>query len=375
MTEKEIAEIRRRFRADKNNISSVRGCYVNDKQEIVAEFCQPLSIMPEEDSDKFLSIIKKTLSGTLNKNLIDIEFTTQQVVESPEHKLLMALKDSSLNDEEAIHNFFQRVIESVTMEDNYVILLAHDVYDVPYRSKDGERQDDASSEVFSYIVCSICPVKLSKPALSYYVYDNEFHSRAADWIVSPPEIGLMFPAFDDRSTNIYNAVYYTKDTTRIYQDFVDAIFKSDIPMPAAEQKETFQEILSDTLGLECDYEVVHAVHSHMQNIIEENKADKEIPLEIKKDTVKQILRTNGVSENHIEDFEQRYDSEFGQDTSLHPRNIVDAKRVDITTPYVKIQLNTEFSDFVETRVIDGAKYILIRAEEGVELNGVPIHIK
>ena len=32
-------------------------------------------------------------------------------------------------------------------------------------------------------------------------------------------------------------------------------------------------------------------------------------------------------------------------------------------------------DLVETRVLGGAKYILIRAEEGVEVNGVPVEIQ
>lgn len=64
-----------------------------------------------------------------------------------------------------------------------MILLAYDTYDVPYRSKDGEQQEDASSEVYSYFLCSICPVKMTKPALSYYVNENMFHNRKEDWIV------------------------------------------------------------------------------------------------------------------------------------------------------------------------------------------------
>ena len=166
MNEKEVAEIRRRFRPEKSNIAYIRGCYVNDKREIVSEFRQSFALTPQEESEKLLAILKRTLSGTLGKNLIDIDFTTRQVVDSEEHSLLMELRNSSLNNEEAAQALFQRIVQSLSIEGHYVILLAYDTYDVPYRSKDGEQQEDASSEVYSYFLCSICPVKMTKPALS-----------------------------------------------------------------------------------------------------------------------------------------------------------------------------------------------------------------
>ena len=177
MNEKEIAEIRRRFRPDKNNITHVRGCYVNEKREIVSEFDPSLTLMSQEESEKFLAILKRTLSGTLGKNLADITFSTQQVVDSEEHRLLMALRQSALKDTAAREAFFQRVIQSLDMGDcNYLILLAHDAYDVPYRGKDDDLQPDASDQVFSYLVCAICPVKDGKPALGFFAGENEFHS-------------------------------------------------------------------------------------------------------------------------------------------------------------------------------------------------------
>ncbi len=374
MNEKEIGELRRRFRPDKSNITHIRGCYVNEKREIVSEFDQSLTLMSEEEAERFLSVLKRTLSGTLGKNLMDITFATRQVVEGDEHKLLMALRNSALQDEGAVQEFFRRVIQVLSLEGNYLILLAHDSYDVPYRSRDGERQDDASSEVFTYILCSICPVKATKPALSYYVQENEFHNREPDWLVSPPELGFLFPAFDDRSTNLYNALYYSKNIGEIHGEFVDAVFKSEIPMPAAEQKETFQELLGDTLEEDCCLEVVQTVRSELCAMIEEHKLNKEEePLAISKHTVKAVLKSCGVREDHVTAFEERYDEAFGEDTSLSPRNLVDSK-VEVRTPDVTIQVNPDRSDLIETRVINGAKYILIRADEGVEVNGVNIRI-
>ncbi|HCC00190.1 MAG TPA: hypothetical protein DEP42_03060 [Ruminococcaceae bacterium] len=321
------------------------------------------------------SIIKRTLSGTLEKNLIDISFTTEQVVDGEEHKLLMALRNSSLKDEKAVQTFFQRVIENLVIEGNYLILLAHDTYDIPYRSRDGALQDDASDDVFSYILCSICPIKPTKPALSYFIAENEFHDIKADWLVSAPELGFMFPAFDDRTANIYDALYYTKNIQENHTEFIDTLFKSELPMPAAEQKEVFESLLGNTLADECNYEVMQSVHEQLSEMVEENKADKEAdPLILSKNTVKNVLKTCGVSENNIETFNEKYDTEFGAETGLSPQNIIDTKKFELHTPDVTIQVKPDRSDLIETRIIDGKKYILIRVEEGVEVNGVDINI-
>ncbi|HAN44790.1 MAG TPA: hypothetical protein DCP97_05300 [Ruminococcaceae bacterium] len=374
MNEKEIAEIRRRFRTDKCNISRVRGCYVNENKEIVSQFSQSLSLMPQEEAEELLAVLKKTLSGTLGKNLLEIEFETQQVVDGDEHRLLMEIRKSDLNDDNAINEFFSRVINSASLPGNYLILLASDKYDVISYANDGEKSED-SSEVFSYFLCSICPVKQTKPALGYYAYENKFRNISADWVVSPPELGFMFPAFDDRTANIYNALYYTRDIADNHNEFAHAIFKREAPIPAAAQKQAFEAMLEETVAEDCSLEVVQAVHSQLAELIETHKANKEKePLAISKNTVKAVLQDCGVSEERVAAFEERYDAQFGAETEISPQNIIDAKQFEVRTPSVTIKVKPERSHLLETRIIDGAKYILIRADEGVEVNGVNIQI-
>lgn len=374
MNEKEIAEIRRRFRPDKSNIARVRGCYVNGQREIVSEFSQSLGLMPQEEAEELLTILKKTLSGTIGKNLVDIEFSTQQVLEGEEHKLLMALRDSVLEDGDAVHEFYGRVIQTLSMEENYLILLACDKYDVPCYAADGEKQED-SSMVFSYILCSVCPVKQTRPALGYFVSENEFRNITADWVVSPPELGFMFPAFHDRSADIYGAVYYSRSTENNHGEFIDAVFKSGIPMPAAAQRETFQSILEETVADDCSFDVVQSVHARLSGMIEDHKENREEePLVISQKTVKDVLQSCGVSEPRVTAFEEKYDAEFGAGAQINPRNLVDTKQLEVRTPDVTIRVNPERGDLVDTRIIDGVKYILIRADEGVEVNGVNVHI-
>ena len=375
MTEKEIAELRRRFRADKSNITHVRGCYVNENREIISEFDESIAMMGQEESEKLLTNLRRTLSGTVGKNLLDIEFDTRQVAEGEAHRLLMDLRNSQLADQNAVERFFQKAIQTLELEGNYLILLAFDAYDVPYRSRDGMRQDDASSEVFSYILCSICPVKLSKEALGFAVRENRFQNLNPDWVVAAPETGFLFPAFDERSTNLYNALYYTKNLQENQERFVQEIFSSSVPMPAERQKESFQSILGESLSEDCQYQVVQTIQESFRGMIEEHKANKiEEPLVVSKETVRQVLRHSGVAEERVEQFGKQYDAVFGEDTQLSPRNLVDTKQLEVKTPDVTVRVNPDRGDLVETRLIDGTRYILIRAEEGVEVNGISLHL-
>ena len=376
MNDKEVGELRRRLRAEKNNITHICGCYVNDKREVIALFDESVSMMPNEEAEKFFALFKKSLSGTLGKNLIDISFATQQVVDSDEHRLLMALKNSALKDQGAVETFYQRVIDSMDLEGQYLILLACDTYDVPYRSGDGYGQQDASDQVFTYVVCSICPVKELQPALCYTPSSNAFHTSELTRAVSAPELGFVFPSFDGRATNIYNALYYTKDTGNSHQSFVDALFRTPLPPPAAVQKQTFQSMLGNALAEECSFDVVQTVHGQICEAIEQHKADKDPePLTVSKGEVRRMLAGAGVSTEHIQKFEERYDEEFGAATDISAKNLVDGKKFEVRTPDVVIQVSPERSDLIETRIIDGTRYILICADEGVEVNGVSIHIR
>ena len=242
MNEKEIGEIRRRTRRDRSNMTAVYGCYVNANKEIISSFRQSVGMMPENEAEKYFGALKRTLSGGVGKNLIDLTFKTSQVADSPEHKFLMDLRADLKNDELRMA-FYKKVIETVSFDENYLILIGSDSYDVPFKSKDDETQADASTEVYNYIQCAICPVKQTKPALRYMSESKEFHDGGVMQQVCAPELGFLFPAFDDRATNIYNALLYTHSPKESHQAFVDALFKVEAPKPAAEQKSPLKRCL------------------------------------------------------------------------------------------------------------------------------------
>lgn len=376
MNEKEIGEIRRHLRRDRSNMTAIYGCFVNDNKEIISEYRASTGIMSENEADKYYAILRKALSGSVGKNLIDLTFKTSQVAGSQEHELLMKLRESKLQDEELRMTLYKKMIDTLVLEGNYLILLGCDAYDVPFKSKDDTLQNDSADETFTYLICAVCPVKQTKPNLHYVPEEKTFHDGAMNQPVSAPEIGFLFPAFDNRSTNIYNALYYTHNTKENQDALIEAVFNTPVPKPAAEQKKCFEALLTTALGDECNLDVVQTVHEQLCERMELHKESKvPDPLLIDKNVLKDVLSSCGVSETGVAKFSVQYDEAFGFEAELHPKNIIDSKRFEIHTPDIAIKIDPTRTDLVETRVIGGVKYIMINADEDVEVNGVSIHFQ
>lgn len=376
MNQREISELRRRFKPEKCAINHIYGCFVNGgSREIISDLDEPLSSMPQEEAEKYLALLKKALSGKLGKNLIDIVFSTQQVADSDEHRLLTTLRDSRLKDGGVRREFYEKVIADLDLdESNYLLLLAHDTYDVPYRGKDGKDQTDAGDQVFSYIICCICPVKQGKESLGFFPGENEFHSYAAQ-TVAPPELGFLFPAFDDRAANLYNALFYSRKADQLHQEFIATVFHTEPPMSPAEQKEAFQSALSEALGNAYNVEVVQALHERLREKIEANKESREEePLEVTSKEIGAVLTEQGVAPDQVEEFKRQCEEHFGQGV-LNPANLMDTGRFEVKTADASVTVDPEHSYVLELREIDGRNYLLLPVDDGVEINGFPIGTK
>ena len=377
MNQKELGEIRRRFRPDHNNIRHIYGCYVNTSKEIITSFDESLSLLSQTETEKYLGLSKKSLSGALGRNLLDISFATKEVMDGEAYRLLSQLRKTELQDASLREEFCRCIVDKLDMEDrNYLILMAFDVYDVPHYGKDGQLDEDSGGDSYKYLVCCVCPVKEGKAELGYAPEEKRFHSAAIGQAVAAPELGFLFPAFDGRAANIYNALFYTRDTGKGHEDFVDAVFRTQAPIPAGRQKELFGEILGQSLEEDCSFDVVQAVHEQLSERMTIHKESKDPePLTLTDREMGDILENSGVSPEHAEAFCRRCEEELGRDTPLRPANISSPNRMEIQTPEVKISVDPKNSHLIQTRVIDGHKYILISADAGVELNGLAVEIR
>ena len=374
MIKKEIAEIKRQFTPANCSISRICGCYVDGEKNKKADFKEAFLSLPEEDMFKYFELLRKNLSGTLGKNLINLEFPLAAEEEGGPHEFLLKLRNSRLQNDTLLDAFYDRIIENYDYVGNYLILLIHDAYDIPGKTSDGIEMEDASDEVYSYILCSICPVDLSKPGLSYNELEGSFQNRIRDWVVQMPELGFLFPAFNDRYTDIHSMLYYTKNATDLQEDFLKNMFGcTRIPLDADSQKETFNCLIADTLGTDCDYSVVKNIHEILNEKIEEFKDSPE-PLELGKQDVRRLFEDSGVPDSRMEDFDQCYDEEVGEQTTFLATNIASSRKFNIETPDVVVKVNPEAADLVETRIIDGRQCLVIAINEHVEVNGISIAV-
>lgn len=372
MNRTEIAEIKKLLKKEDNGITRICGCYVDAEKNRRLELKEAFFSLPEEEMFKYSDLFRKTLSGTLGKNLMNMEFPVEEETkEDGRQKFLMELLRSKLENNELLEQFYDMVIKTYDYTGNYFIILIHDAYDIPSVTADGIENFDASDYVYDFILCSICPVKLSKPGLCYNPEKNSIEDCIRDWLVQPPENGFLFPAFNDRNTDIHSLLYYAKNADDSDIDFSYDLLGCTLPLPAKEQKETFQTIVEESLGNTCDYEVVKNIHDHLNEMITENKENPE-PLELDREDVKKLLTTSGVPEEKIEVFEEKFTENIGESQKLMADNIANVRKFELKTPDVTIQVNPARTDLIETRVIDGIPCIVIECNDQVAVNGIRV---
>jgi len=371
MNKKDVLEIKKQFSRDNCAITKICGCYVDHEKNKILKMKEAFLSLPEEEEFKYFEIFKHTLSGTLGKNMVQMEFPLEQEEEGRSQEFLLKLRNSKLDDDILLDQFYDMVLESFDYGENYLILLIHNMYDIPGKSTAGDEMFDASDEVYQHILCSICPVKMSKPGLSYNPVSNNIEQRIRDWIVEQPVNGFLFPAFEERSTDIHSMLFYAKNP-EVQQEclFMD-VFGTVMPLSPKSQKETFQTVLEEALGDDGDYETMKTIHENLVALVEENKENPQ-PVILSQPEVKQLLERSGIKPEAMEHFDEVYENAAGKKTEFIAANITDTKKFNIETPDIVIKVNPDRTDLIETRVIDGKQCLVITVDDHVQVNGVSV---
>ena len=371
MNKKEVLEIRKQFTPRNCAITRICGCYVDHEKNKKLESKDAFLSLPEEEAFKYFDIFKKTLSGTIGKNMLNMEFPLDAEMPGGTQEFLLKLRNSRLEDDMLLEEFYDKVIATYEYGENYYIILIHAMYDIPGKSTDDLEMFDASEDVYEYLLMSICPVSLSKAGLCYNAEDNRIEDRVRDWIVDMPDKGFLFPAFNDRNTDLHSVLYYTKKSEDLQPEMIEQLLGAQMPMSADTQKETFQMIIEDTLGEDGDYETVRNIHETLNDLIEEHKEEPE-PLKLDKTDVKKIFEQSGVSAEKMENFDRNYEENAGEKTSLLASNIAETRKFNIETPDIIIKVNPDRAELAETRIIDGRQCLVIPVEDHIEGNGINV---
>lgn len=369
MNKKEIAEIKKQFSEDRSTIGRIASCYVDGDKNIRFTNVDAFASLQKEEELKYYDLFRKSMSGSIGANLYTMEFTIDAEKEGGEWDFLYKLLQSELKDDELIGEFFNKVIASYDYGENYYMVLIHSKYDVPGKTKDGLDLDDSSDMVHSYLNFMICPVSLSKAGLSYNAEENMMSDRIRDWVVDKPMTAFMFPAFNERQTDLHSVLYFTKSAKEDHKEFVDNILHSEPIRTNLEEKATFNELIAETLSEECEFEVVKNIHDNIKELVDLNK-DNPDPVMVTKDELKQILYDSGASDNKMENFEKEFNDVVGENKTMLATNLLNKRSFKIETDDIKITVNPERTDLIETKVIDGRNCLVIAIDSHLTINGL-----
>ena len=375
MAKKGINEIRRLFDKNDCRVDRMYGCYVDEKKQRIAELKDSFHSLQDEELFKYCELFKKAVSGRIGRNLFNMEFPLAEEREGGHQAWLYRLLRSGLKDEALVDELFQRVIDSYRSAEKYLILLVHGSYDIPGRSSDGIGLVDASEDVYSFIELSVCPVSLLRDGLCYDAAEQAFFSRTEDWGVQKPEAGLLYPAFNERNTDIHAALWYAKNEKTRHEELAGALLGMELPRPETAERDVFHEVIELALGEDCDFENVRNISEAVNRIAEEGKEAGE-PALVEKHDIRRILCDSGADEAAIERFDAAYEEIIGEEAQpLLVENIAEPKKLSIQSEQLRIDIKPESAELIETRVIDGREYFLIPVTEQVTVNGIRLRRK
>lgn len=328
MNRKEVLELKKRFKKDQATFTRLVGCYVDCNREKICKFGGKFLTLEEEEYYKYLEIANKVLSGTLGNNLLNLSFPIEEEQVGGRQQILMALRDTDLEDETLLDTYYDLVIDTYDEPGNYLILLYLDSYDVMTRTNDNINVDE-SEEVYKYLMCAICPVSLSKPGLGYLESEKRIGPRIRDWVVGVPATGFLFPAFNDRSTDIHSTLFYTRNTKEPHSEFMTNGLGCGVERTATEQKMAFHSIVRNVLGAEDDStdDVMLDIQQNLSDMADEYAEchdTEEDPFILDKDVMSKVLNESNVSEEKINRIEKSIDEAFGEKLPV-AENVIDSK--------------------------------------------------
>ena len=381
MIKKEINEIKSLFDTIQEcNILRLAGCYVNGEKMKVKTFNESFSNIPEEEMYKYLEIFRRTLSGTPGKNLMDAAF----IDDNPDNAgkaLLNKIRESELKDEDALDIFYDKVIENYSYVGNYLILLIYQAYDVPGMTTDGIEMDDASDEVYKYILCSICPMKLTKPGLGYDDDLGEIHTMRQIFAVELPETGFLYPAFNERSSDDGSILYSSKRSDYLQDSMLDKVLNVSITLPAKQQKEGFTEFVTEVLGEDTSFETVLSIHENLNETVENKKSEMAgETIFLEKQEVRNVFEKSGVPAEKLTTFDSKFDEQFTVkegpavkvEEKLCAENVAPLRNFEVKNANMVLRLKSRKTDIIGTRIIDGKKCLVIEMTDDLTVNGIPV---
>lgn len=378
MNKKEVAEIKKQFKEDNNKftINKISNAYVavNGGMKDIKYFnTQNFTLMPENECDFYMQNCKKTLGGQLGKGLVEYNFPDTAYDENGGQNRLYNLLKCGLEDEDEVKDYMDFLVQSLNYPANYYITIAYCSYSIPTKTKDDEEDDEFDEgEMYDFILISINQASLTDIGL-YFNEEEQVVEKKLNTdmqIVKSPCDGILFPAYNERSTDINSALYFTKTPKKPNEDIVSTVLGCEFTLSADDEKEKFAAILTQTLGDDLNYEIVSNINENIREVIISTESNTEMP-NLNKDEIKHILEISGVSDENLEQFDDVYE-EYLHGLPLKPVNMIDSTKLGIKIPDITINVKPKSSDKVRTEMVNGRKCIVIDVDDCIEVNGIDV---
>ena len=371
MDKKGIAEIKKCFKKEDCRIDRMVSCFLNEEGEIISRFSDSFYALEDKELFKYCELFKQSLSGKIGRNLYTLAFPLEEEAEGGKQNTLYKLLQSELKDEALYNAFFEKVRQDYPIPSKHLLLLAHGVYDIPSKTSDGLTLEDASEQVYSFILFALCPVSLLKEGLCFDKQSDSFVSRSEDFVVQKPEISFLYPAFHDRSSDIHELLYRCKKREDSLDTLPESLFGCSLPMGEKQQKNCFSKLVEEILQEDCTFENVRLLQeelAELQNKENEEEREQSLP----KNQVKALLEKAGASEEQLLNFSSLYDEELGdKNEKLFLENLAD-NTLRLDSENLHLRIKNEVSAILESRIIDGKEYLLLPISDNLECNGISI---
>lgn len=371
MDKKGIAEIKKCLKKEDCRIDRMVSCFLNEEGEIISRFSDSFYALEDKELFKYCELFKQSLSGKIGRNLYTLAFPLEEEAEGGKQNTLYKLLQSELKDEALYNAFFESLRQDYPIPGKHLLLLAHGVYDIPSKTSDGLTLEDASEQVYSFILFALCPVSLLKEGLCFDKQSDSFVSRSEDFVVQKPEISFLYPAFHDRSSDIHELLYRCKKREDSLDTLPEVLFGTSLPMGEKQQKNCFSKLVEEILQEDCTFENVRLLQeelAELQNKENEEEREQSLP----KNQVKALLEKAGASEEQLLNFSSLYDEELGdKNEKLFLENLAD-NTLRLDSENLHLRIKNEVSAILESRIIDGKEYLLLPISDNLECNGISI---
>ena len=370
MNKKEIAEIRKNFSDDCGffTVGHVLSAFVDSEKNIKYKANRLYNTLPAEEAELIMIILKKVLSGQIGKNLLEYQFPNEAYEEGNSQHLLYNVMKSKLLDDELADNFLNTIVEKMEYVSTYAIFSAHCTYNVLKKNKNDDFGEDADLE-YNFVITAVCPVNIRMDGLIFDDITNEIVKKPnSDRIVEMPSDGFLFPVFSDRTPDINGVMYYTKNAKKPNTSIVDELLGCEFVMSCQSEKATFHSILNNVVADELDYSMITTVNEKIQEIVDQNSHETEIPT-IDKTRLSSILWESGVSQEKLEHLPKVYEKAMG-DKSFKAVNLLESKTI-VSVPSITVNITRDGVDKVKTEHINGKKHLIIDLEDPeISVNGI-----